>query len=279
MLGKLIRYDMKSMSRAFIPMWILAPVIALMLSVSIRGTIAWANSPMTGNFMATGNGMVMAIMVLLFAGVMIGLVVMTILFVIQRFWNGLLKDEGYLMFTLPVETWELITSKGITATIISCISIVDGIFACAILAVASTSEVIETLSYAWTYFWREAVAEIGPLLWVMIVLFIILMIASTAKSIYQAYAAMALGQLFESHRVIGSCVSFVGISVVLSVLTSIVTMITGMIIPDNWFYYVNSRGDIFGVGYLLLMLLITAVQLIIFHVITERILSTRLNLE
>lgn len=279
MLGKLIRYDMKSMSRAFIPMWILAPVIALMLSVSIRGTIAWANSPVVGNFMATGNGMVMAVMLLLFTGVMIGLAVMTILFVIQRFWNGLLKDEGYLMFTLPVETWELITSKGITATVISLISVVDGIFACAILAIASVDEVIEALAGAWTYFWREAIEEVGPVFWVMVVLLILLMVLGTAKSIYQAYAAMALGQLFESHRVIGSCVSFVGISVVVSVLTSLVTMITGWIIPDYWVYYMNSRGDLFGVGYLLLLLIVTAVQLLIFHVIAERILSTRLNLE
>lgn len=279
MLGKLIRYDMKSMSRAFIPMWILAPVIALMLSVSIRGTIAWANSPLAGNFMATGNGMVMAVMMLLFTGVMIGLAVMTILFVIQRFWNGLLKDEGYLMFTLPVETWELITSKGITATVISLISIADGIFACAILAIASVDEVIEALSGAWVYFWREVTEEIGALFWVMAVLLILLMVLSTAKSIYQAYAAMALGQLFESHRVIGSCVAYVGMSIVLSVLTSIVTMIIGMFVPDDWIYYVNSRGELFGVGYLLLLLIVTAVQLLIFHVIAERILSTRLNLE
>lgn len=279
MLRKLIRYDMKSMSRAFIPMWILAPVIALMFSVSIRGTIALANSPMVGNFMATGNGMVMAVMMLLFTGVMIGLAVMTVLFVIQRFWNGLLKDEGYLMFTLPVETWELITSKGITATIISMISVVDGVLACMILAVASVDEVIRAIAGTWTYFWRKALEETGPLFWVMAVLLILLMVLGMAKSIYQIYAAMALGQLFESHRVIGSCVSYVGISVVVSVLTSIVTMITGWIIPDKWIYYVNSRGDIFGVGYLLLLLIVTAVQLLIFHVIAERILSTRLNLE
>ncbi len=48
MLKKLIKYDLKSMSRAFIPMWILAPVVSLLLSFSIRGTIAWANSSIPG---------------------------------------------------------------------------------------------------------------------------------------------------------------------------------------------------------------------------------------
>lgn len=45
MLGKLMKYELKSLSRAFIPMWILAPIIALMLSLSIRGMVAWSDSP------------------------------------------------------------------------------------------------------------------------------------------------------------------------------------------------------------------------------------------
>lgn len=41
MLRKLIKYDIKSISRVFIPMWILTPIVALMLSFSIRGMSTW----------------------------------------------------------------------------------------------------------------------------------------------------------------------------------------------------------------------------------------------
>lgn len=95
MLGKLMKYELKSLSRAFIPMWILAPIIALMLSLSIRGMVAWSDSPIGRmSIVNAGNGMLMAVMVILFIGAVMGLLIMTVVFVIQRFWNGLLKEVG-----------------------------------------------------------------------------------------------------------------------------------------------------------------------------------------
>ena len=215
MLGKLIKYDLKSMSRAFIPMWLLAPVVALMLSFSIRGTVAWANQSRLGSLFVVGNGLLMAIMGILFFGALVGLFVMTVVFVIQRFWNGLLKEEGYLMFTLPVKTWELVVSKALTATLVSGVSILMGIFSGMILAVFSTEEVIRSLSMAWKYVFSEII-ELGPTFWLNVLLFILLLILGTAQSIYHAYAAMAIGHLFQTHKVVGSCVSYIAISITVS---------------------------------------------------------------
>ena len=98
MLGKLIKYDMKSISRTLIPLWILAPVIALLFSGSIRwliGATGYAVQNTVGNqALMQGSTVVAGIVMLVFFGVMIAILVMTILFVIQRFWNGLLKEEG-----------------------------------------------------------------------------------------------------------------------------------------------------------------------------------------
>ncbi len=282
MLGKLIKYDMKSMSRAFIPMWILAPVVAMMLSFSIRGTIAWANSSAIGNMISVGNGLLMAIMVLLFVAAIIGLFVMTVMFVIQRFWNGLLKEEGYLMFTLPVKTWELIVSKALTATLVSSISIAVGVFSGVILAVLSTEEVVRTMAMWWEYVF-SSIIKVGPMFWLNVVLSILLMILGTASNIYHTYAAMALGHLFQGHKVAGACVSYIVISVVFSIVGSIANAILSLFLPDDWMHYMISSSysmvGRLGMIYLLYLLLCSTIQLIIYHVITERILSTRLNLE
>lgn len=278
MLGKLIKYDLKSMSRAFVPMWILAPVISLMLSISIRGMTAWEESPV-GNYVVSGGGLVMTVMILLFSAVMIGLTVMTILFIIQRFWNGLLKEEGYLMFTLPVKVWELITAKGVAAALITCVSVMDGILSCFILILASSDELVLEMIGAWNSF-KKVVGEFGPMFWVIMVLLVIALIAGLLESIYQVYASMALGQLFEGHRVIGACAAYVGISVAVSVLTSIVMIVVDQVFPDSWIWYtVNGSETVFGITYMLLLILSSAVKIAVFHVITERILSTRLNLE
>lgn len=278
MLGKLMKYDIKSMSRAFIPMWILAPVISLLLSISIRSAVGWRDH-VFGWMMNAGSNILMIIMGLLFAAALVGLLVMTIMFVIQRFWNGLLKEEGYLMFTLPVKVWELIVSKALTATLVACISIVVGIFSGMILAVFSTSDIIYAFAYAWKYF-LNSIIEVGPVFWINMILFIIMLIMGTASSIYHVYAAMSLGHLFATHKVVGSCISYIGISIISSVLGNITTAILSYAIPDRLYYSVSyNLLEAMSSLYLLYAMLISAIEIIIFHVITERILSKKLNLE
>lgn len=279
MLVKLMKYDMKSLSRAFIPMWILSPIVAMLFSFSIRGAIAWADSPWMPGFLTAGNGILLAVTAVVFIGVIIGMMVMTVLFIIQRFWNGLLKEEGYLMFTLPVKTWELIVSKALVATLVSCISSVVAVFSCIVLAVFSTEEIIRTLAYAWEYVFRNII-EVGPVFWVYLILLVSLGITGMIQSIYHVYAAMSMGQLFEGHRVAGSFVSYIGLSIACSVITGIISMIINFANPDimyNNVYY--GDVDLWGILYLIYMLALTILQIAAFHVISERILATKLNLE
>ena len=41
---------------------------------------------------------------------------------IQRFYKGLLGQEGYLMFTLPVKNWQLVFSKALVSFFIGMVS-------------------------------------------------------------------------------------------------------------------------------------------------------------
>lgn len=275
MLRKLIKYDMKSISRVFIPMWILTPVVALMLSFAIRGMSTWTQNFQSSGFMVAGNGILLMVMMLLFFGIMVGLFVMTILFTIQRFWNGLLKDEGYLMFTLPVKVWQLIVSKAVTATIVSCIGVLVGIFSCMILAVFSTDEIITSLAYAWKYLFG-VVWKINSRFWINLVLSILLFIIMLVENVYHVYTSMAVGQLWQEHRVLGSCLSYVGISMIVSVITHVMEVILYELTPWEWNFYMGTYSD---AAYLLMLLFLSVVQVMIYHVITERILSTKLNLE
>lgn len=283
MLGKLIKYDLKSMSKTFIPVWILSPVIGLLLSFTARGIIEVGESggsAVMNTFQLTSSGIVSAIMGLLFLGLMVGLFVMTLMFVIQRFWNGLLKEEGYLMFTLPVETWKLIVSKAVTATLVTCISTVIGIFSCTLLMAASVAEMIDMLGAEFRFLFGQIIGEIGALrLSVMIVLVLILSVLSVAEGIYEIYAAMALGQLLQTHRVLGACIWFIGFNIVLSTITGLISSIMNIICPNGFLYYTSYSGNIYGFGNLLVLMIVTVIELLVFHLITERVLATRLNLE
>lgn len=284
MMTKLMKYDLKSMLRIFIPLWLLAPIISLLLSFSIRASIANSENSAFYRLYGHGSDILLVTMSLLFVGVLVALMVLSIVLIIQRFWNGLLKDEGYLMFTLPVEPWQLITSKGLTATFVSCISGLIAILSCIILFLASSDEMILGFLEGWDSFWKMINAEIGAYFYIIVLLCIILAVLSTAKSIYQIYSAMAVGQLVNSHRVFAACAAYVGISVVISVISSIIMVIISMVADSyEWLYRVMydffEAGVQAVIGYLLFLIFITVIQLVIFHVITERILATRLNLE
>lgn len=108
MLGKLIKYDLKALAKILAPLWGVLLVMGLIFGISIRS-----------NLDGIGNTMIVFNLVVIVA-VIVAIFVMNVIIVIQRFWNGLLQEEGYLMFTLPVTTRSLILSKVISALIISC---------------------------------------------------------------------------------------------------------------------------------------------------------------
>jgi hypothetical protein len=94
MLGKLFRYECKALLRILPVLYLANLVLSVVVGIWVKQT----------NFNFTG-WMMMSI----------PLFVITIALVIQRFRNNFLKDEGYLMFTLPVSPWQLVASKALAA--------------------------------------------------------------------------------------------------------------------------------------------------------------------
>ncbi len=280
MLGKLIKYDMRSISRAFIPLWILAPIVSLLFGLATDATFSDDNTMLYGLFMSLGGDVLTTVVSVLFFGILIAMGVLTLLFIIQRFWKGLLKEEGYLAFTLPVETWQLIMGKAVSALLVSVVSALVGLLSFIFLILCMKE-------LRWLFSWiAEAFRSLfleDPLWWcAMAVLAVVLFLFATVSNIYRIYAAMALGQLFENHRVIGAFASYLGISVALSAVTGMLGAIFAMILAAfdlQWFETLMEVSEIFGIIVMLTLILWAAVETAVYHILTEWILSTKLNLE
>ena len=85
MLGKLIKYDLKALAKILAPLWGVLLVMGLIFGISIRS-----------NLDGIGNTMIVFSLVVIVA-VIVAIFVMNVIIVIQRFWNGLLQEEGYLI--------------------------------------------------------------------------------------------------------------------------------------------------------------------------------------
>ena len=108
MLCKILKYDFRAMWKQFSIIWLAALVIALIN----RFTLPFQQADST---VGEGSPLLAMITISVFVGVMCAMFVVALIFVLTRFYQGLLGNEGYLMHTLPVKTWQLVLSKLICA--------------------------------------------------------------------------------------------------------------------------------------------------------------------
>lgn len=267
------------MAKVFIPLWCVAPIIALLFGLTLRGASSQMQHSRFYEFWSHGAGILSLLLGTLFVCMMVALFVVTLLFIIQRFWKGLLKEEGYLMFTLPVKSWQLITAKGISATLVSCVSGVVGILSFMIMTLVIAGEVFDDLILMWRRV-LELLTEQNVNFWAAVILWILLVLFGLVANIYQIYASMALGQLFTGHRIAGAIASYVGINLILTLVSGVLMTMFALLSPetlDSWL--LNQDGSFFGWCYLIFLLVTCILQIVLFHLIADWTLSRKLNLE
>ena len=120
MTGKLIKYEFRSIIKQIGIVWAALPVTALLFSFS--DWIISGNELMPERSGIFGDILLM-VTSFLYGGIFMAMAAVTCFIVIMRFYKGLLRDEGYLMHTLPVKTWQLITAKGIVAACLTYLAV------------------------------------------------------------------------------------------------------------------------------------------------------------
>ncbi|MDR0554160.1 MAG: hypothetical protein LBG76_05105 [Treponema sp.] len=103
-LGKLLRYD-------FLYYFRIMPVFYLALALSAVAAGIQERAIVPPNESAMDNGW----LIIVFGCVLVAVVTVNLVLIFQRFRENLLKDPGYLMFTLPVTVWSLTASKAVSA--------------------------------------------------------------------------------------------------------------------------------------------------------------------
>lgn len=273
MTGKLIKYEFRSVIRQIGVLWAATPIMAIIFMLIDKFY-------MQSEAFETGKGAfastLQVISGFVYAGVFLALIVATVLIVLQRFYKGLLRDEGYLMHTLPVKPWQLITAKGVTAFVVVIISGIIAIISIFFLMgiTISISDLGELLTDIFGMYCDE------PVYILYTIEAILLLALAILKTIYKTYAAMSIGQLSGNHKILVSVAAFIGISVAIMFITGVFLqfidgeMFAGII--DYFDSLSRFKGvQILVVGYLLYL----GVQLAAFHITSERLLTKKLNLD
>lgn len=261
MLGKLLKYEIKATARWFLPLYAAILLMAAINRLLFSDPLAMEGPGFTFREMLAGLS-VFAYVILI-----IGVMIITLVVCIIRFYKSLLGDEGYLMFTLPVKTWKHILSKLLIAMLWSFSSGLISFLS--ILIIIPAPELAEI---------RQAFAEFQLIFGTGGYFTIpLLMIVSLVFGVLEIYAAIALGQLFNKHKLLASFGMYIGINTV----SQFVLMLAMPIFVNSMFRFDgNIESIVKPVNQTILLTgIITAILAAGCYILTNMLLKKKLNLE
>ena len=253
MLWKLLKYDFRSMVKSFAILWPAALIVAL-----VNRFVLPFDKPVSNELLAI-------ITMIAFFSVLFAMGVAVMIFIVQRFYKGLLGDEGYLMHTLPVQTWQLVVSKLICALFTALISLVVTVLAFLVLLPIQWGAVFRMKTFQ--AMWQAVIQQ--PDLPLYILEFCVLVVCCILMCITTIYLAIAVGHLFQRRRVVISVAAFIGLDILGSVYIDI---LDGL----NLFQALMVQNEHLVAWGISLALFVPTV---LFFIGTCAILHNRLNLE
>lgn len=265
MLAKLLKYDLKNLFKKLLPIFLISLAINVIADIMLM---------IADKVPALDS---IAGIILFFAVLLIVLTPFAaFLFSIEDFNNKLVKDEGYLIHTLPVKKSSIVTSK-LLASIITVLASIASSF---------VSLIALTISHIDSY--KDVLNEISKLIDLAIaetgITFIILIIASIAigyiLNILNIFASISLGQMHNGNKTVFSIVYFIATYYIMQIISSLITLVPMLFNKDLWTQMEMDMPPMTTMNLFLgISLVLSLVFSIIFYVVSVKILDKKLNLE
>ena len=257
MLTKLLKHEFRATARIMGPLYLVLLAVALGFNFSARLMDS-------GNFVLN---MLAALVVMAYVVAITAVFIVAFILMLQRFYKNLLGDEGYLMHTLPVRSWQLVLSKLICALATTVVNGIVGILAMFLMMPLDWDEIFDT--QLWQAVFHNLAQQPDTVLYFLE--FLLLLLVMCAAMFMNFYLAMSIGHLFSRRRILMSVVAFFGLNILDSVITSTLHNMDMM----NWLYGMDLSDH---AGYWLGILLLLIPTVIMF-LLTSWILKHKLNLE
>jgi hypothetical protein len=261
MLSKLIKHEFRATFRLLIPLFIILFILSIVDRIVLSLDIF--------------HGVLEIIPILITFAFVISIatvIIATFILMIMRFYKNLTSDEGYLMFTLPVHTRQLIHSKFLVffTWTIACIL---AVIAALLIALARP----ESISELWNSFKQvlkglnNAMEGYGTL---FIVETIVLILVNIIYQILAIYTSIAIGQLFNGHRLIASFGAYICIYLAMQVIMTIFIFTVSLVFKND-----ISNPKIIAQLLFPFITLFNLVMICVYYFTTNYIFTKRLNLE
>lgn len=285
MLGKLMKHEWKATRR------ILLPLNLTILLITLVGCIILGTNILHGE-----NSLPLVILLLaLYALSMIILIMASNIYLMVRFYKNLFTREGYLMFTLPVTSTQLLNSKLIVGYLWTVLNILITMISIFVLSFSSSyytavhnglsdnsnaflagfASVISDGTQSTVSF--QDIFGYGPL--ELLLMCMLTFLITSFFSLTMGYLAISLGQLIEKYKLacsIGFYIAFyIGTQIISSVVMIIINLHT---LLDSMADPFEITRNIYG-SFLPASTILYLILGISFYIITLFILRKKVNLD
>lgn len=278
MLGKLLKYDMRYVARIMPIMYLVAFAMSLLMSLVVF--LISKLTEMSFILIMLLPLWVLALAVIAYSGVIM---------IASRIYKTFYSDQGYLTFTLPVTSSQLIWSKVLLYVIWQLIGMIVAII-CVALPIATgvltfaTDGFYNTMKYIFdfmVYFFKDMFGSEGATFVGSCISMLVYTLVSYVSAPIAIIFSFSIGQFVNKHRVIAAVGIYFAYSTVMSILFSILELfiyIPGIMSNS----YVDS--SIMGVAstqlmwYLIFCSILTIIVSSICYVVTKHIMANKLNL-
>lgn len=278
MLGKLFKYEMKNTARIFLP------VYGAILVIGLITRLLWLMVELLPDEVTLLFSMTTVSAVMLLILVMALAYLLTFFIMVARFYSNLLRDEGYLMFTLPATSSELILSKAATSliwmigsSIVSALAMMIAIFHPEMyVEIWRVLQELISAPEVWMHTQEimHVIAYIGE--------GVLLSILTALASVLMIYASLCIGQLFSKHKLAAGLCVLAGFSVAIQIIVTIGSVVLAMVLSNSgapimeWItrHLVGATHGFMGIN-----IAVMAGACVGLFFISKHILEKKLNLE
>ena len=266
MFSKLLKHEFRATGRILLPVYLLPLVTAILLNLQLNlGSDVPGRT--AGTFLILNS--------ILFTIALIGAGVMTVVLMVYRFYRNYMCDEGYLMFTLPVSTHQLILSKLLTAVVWEVVYLLVSVVAVCLLLVGKPWG---ALGPDLQSLWDQLFSTVSG--WQIageIVKWSVFILLGTLASFLVFYAAIAVGHGFSNHKILLSVVFYFGFTTIIQMVISF-SMAFGVIDMQGLMEESTTLSGFFD-QYVLFLAPVYVLEIVIFYSVTYLNLKRRLNLQ
>lgn len=224
MLGRLIKHEFKASAHSVLNIYLAAAITIVIMLLSYAVNVRWISALST--------------VALLIISVLA--VVITIIAVIAGFYKTLYGSQGYLSFTLPVKSGQLLGAKALVSFLwillsyIICIGIFIGVYFYVSAKVGENT--VENIKVLLQVFGGVSTKAIGQ----MIIFFAVSIIMQIAVLIAEIYFSITLAntRAFQKIGMVSAIFIFFGVFILMQIVTALLTTY----VPVTLYYDPLSAG-------------------------------------